>query len=295
MGSQNLLGAALMAAGMLGATIADSILKFIGTLQPPEQSLWMAGVTGTVLGAILVRAGGARLLDRRQFSAAMGLRTLGETLATAAIMVALTMTTLSLFSAIIMSVPILVTFAAAIFFGERVGPRRWLAIFVGFAGVLVMIRPEGGEGSVALGALMSLLAATGMAIRDLASRRLEPGVTSMQATFWGYPALLALGLVTATLAGGPILPSWQVAGLMLLFTAAMITAIFTITLSMRMGEVSMIAPMRYSRLIFAFVLAWVLFDEVPDATTLIGAAIVVASGLVIFWREARTGRHRPAA
>jgi drug/metabolite transporter (DMT)-like permease len=162
--------------------------------------------------------------------------------------------------------------------GEKVGWRRWNAILMGFLGVLIVIRP-GFEG-FRPEALWVLITVAGLTLRDLAAQKIPPDLSNAQVSAWGIASVALLGAMMLPFQTLVVPGTFQ--GVMLLGTLVFGTAgYWAITAATRVGEVSVVSPFRYSRLIFA------------DEWTLIGAAMIIGFGLYAFARE-RT-RHRSIA
>ncbi len=194
-------------------------------------------------------------------------------------------------SAIMQSLPLLITLGAALIFGDKIGWRRMTAIIVGLIGVLIVIRPgtEGFDHWAILGVLSALF----VVVRDLSVRPLQGHVPS---------AVVALGGGVAVTLNG--LDRHRVRGLadpdgMGSFSASpgaglcLIVGYLTSVSAMRHGDIGMIAPFRYTSLLWAIVLGFAVFGNLPDFWTLIGSTIVVAAGLFTLWRE-RNLRRRTA-
>ena len=174
------------------------------------------------------------------------------------------------------------------FLGEAVGPRRWLAVIVGFLGVLVMVRP--GAGAFQPEALLVVLAALGYALSMLITRRLTRTETNA--------AILFYSTAGSTLANALLLPFFWITpttGDLGLFAGlGLIGGIgsFFMVLAYRHAPAAVVAPFDYTALLWATLIGWLVWHELPDATVWFGAAVVVASGLYIIHREAGIGRRR---
>jgi drug/metabolite transporter (DMT)-like permease len=182
-----------------------------------------------------------------------------------------------------MAMPLFVTMGAALFLQEQVGWRRWTAILAGFCGVLLIIRP--GLDGFRPEALWSLLAVFGLGLRDLATRRIPPHISTSQLSAWGFIAVAILGAGMLAFSGGaqtldPIQSLWIGGAL-----AFGLGAYWALTEANRVGEVSVITPFRYSRLIFGLIIGVTVFAERPDVITLSGAALIIGAGLYSFARE----------
>ena len=187
-------------------------------------------------------------------------------------------------TAIGFSVPIFATLLAALVLGERTGWWRWSAVLAGFLGVLVIVQPGSGHievhgGAVAVAAALSTAGAT------IAIRRL--GATEAVATtvFWfAVSSLVPLGLIMLFVAKPHDCQTFAViAGLSLAGGVAQLL----LTGALRLAQVALVMPMDYSALLWASLLGWLIFGQLPSHWTWLGAPIVIAAGLVILWREQR--------
>ncbi len=282
----NLWGAALMVLAMLGFAIEDSFIKLVADTVPVGQILMTLGFAGAVIFALVLRAQGMALFGPAMLSRPVLLRNAGELLGTLGFVTAIALIPLSTASAILQATPLVVTLGAALFLGDPVGWRRWTAILVGFFGVMLVIRP-GFEGFDIL-SLFAVQGVIGLAIRDLATRRVPAETTSMQLSFAAFAILVpAGGLLLAGTQTAPVMPD---AVQWLFLSAAVVIGVFAyygIVAAMRVGEISFVTPFRYSRLVFALCIGVVFFNERPDLLTLTGATIIVASGIYTVWRERR--------
>ncbi len=178
-------------------------------------------------------------------------------------------------------------------FGETVGWRRWLAIAAGFAGVTIIVRP-GFEGFSAY-SLLALLCVVFCAIRDLATRKIPTDIPTLLVSTMTASAVAASGaLLIVPLGGWTPMTSGEVGALACAAMLLLVGYQFII-LAMRSGDISFIAPFRYTALLWAILLGYLVFGDVPDKAMIAGAAIVVGSGLYALYRERVVGRTRPAA
>ncbi|MHA7849803.1 DMT family transporter [Roseovarius sp.] len=285
---ENLRGSALMVLAMAGFALEDMFIKRLADDLPVGQILILLGAGGAVIFGLAALSRGHALLSRDLLSGPVMLRNLGELIGTIGFVTAIALTPLSSASAILQATPLAVTLGAALFLREQVGWRRWSAILVGFAGVLMVIRP--GLSGFEPASLFAVQAVFGLAMRDLATRAVPHTVTSMQLSSYGFATIVPAGALLLWLSGGAVSPSaanWRDIALALVLGVA---AYYAIVAAMRVGEVSFVTPFRYTRLIFALVIAVLIFDEQPDALTLMGAAIIIASGLYTLLRERRLRR-----
>lgn len=281
----NIRGMAWMTLAMLGFALADMFIKFASETLPVGQILAMFGLGGALVFGILAKREGVRLISPVLLMRPVIIRNLSEMGATIGVVTAIALIPFSTFSAIIQANPLLVTLGAALFLGEPVGWRRWTAIFVGLVGVMIIIRPglEGFDANV----WFAVMGVVFLSARDLATRPVPTTISTAQLSTYSMAAIIPAGLGLLAFSGGAAWPSPIIWGAMLGAIVMGLVAYFSITKAMRVGEISAVTPFRYTRLIFALIIALVIFGERPDAWTLIGAAIVIATGLYSFAREAR--------
>jgi drug/metabolite transporter (DMT)-like permease len=283
--SDNLRGALFMGAAMAAFTVNDMLMKLVTQDIPLFQSITMRGaLTVVALGLMVITMAGGRFALSRGDGRVVGIRALAEVLATFTFIAALMHMPLANLSAILQSLPLLVTLAAALFFGDHIGWRRMTAIAIGFVGVLIIIRP--GTAGFDVWSLVGLASVATVVVRDLATRRLSPGIPSVTVAFW-TSALLTVSAGILSLSEGWVMP--QTLTLLLIPAAAVgvIAGYLTIIRAMRVGEIGFVAPYRYTSLLWAIVLGWCVFGDFPDQWTLIGSAIVVSTGVFTIWRESK--------
>ena len=289
---ENLRGIALMVASMAGFAVEDTLIKLTAASLPSGQILIMLSLMGATIFATLAWARGLPLIGPAIFQRSVIVRNASEMLGTVCYVSSFILAPLSIASAILQATPLVVTLGAAVFLGAPVGWRRWSAIAAGLAGVLIIVRP-GAEGFQPA----SLLAVAGvvlLAARDLATRTAPAHVASLVMAFYGFLAVMPAGAVLLQFQGGWHHVSAQDLGMMAMTAAVGVAAYYAIIAAMRTGDVAVVTPFRYSRIIFALILGIAVFDESVDRWTLIGAGVVIASGLYTLAREARF-RRRAAA
>lgn len=275
--SANLRGALWMVAAMAGFAVEDMFLKAAAKHMPLGQALLIFGLIGAMAFALMARAKGEVVFHPAALSRALLIRSGFEVTGRLFYSLAIALTPLSVASAILQATPLVVVAGAAILFGETVGWRRWTAILVGFAGVLVILRP-GLDGFDAL-SLLTILGLIGFAGRDLATRAAPPVLSNLQLGVYGLSMLAVAGAILLAISGGAKVPDAMGAGLVLLTAGFGVFAYFALTVAMRTGDVSAVTPFRYTRLVFAMILGVLVFGERPDALTLLGSALVVGAGI----------------
>ncbi|MDP4891906.1 DMT family transporter [Cypionkella sp.] len=277
--TDNLRGSLMMVLAMLGFAFEDSFLKLAAKLMPLGEVLALMGLIGMALFSALALRKGAAPLPRSILSRTMALRSGSEVVGRVFYALALALTPISQASAILQATPLVVVGGAALLFGEKVSLLRWLLILAGFAGVLIIIRP-GVEGFSAL-SLLAVAGLLGFAGRDLATRAAPPALSNAQLGVAGFLMLALSGLILITLNGGPA----AISPLALAYTCGAacfgVAAYAALTSAMRTGEVGVVTPFRYTRLLFALIVGYTLFGERPDALTLIGSAVIVGCGIIL--------------
>lgn len=281
--SANTRGALLMMASMTAFTINDAIVKTIGADLPLMQILTVRGAMSSAMMLVVARSLGALRWDfSRRDAVLVAIRSLCEVAAAYLFLTALLNMPIANVSAVLQALPLTVTAGAALFFGERVGWRRMLAIAIGFLGMLLIVRP-GPEG-VSIHSAYALAAVVCVTARDLVVRRMSPDVSSFTVSLIGAISVCVFsGIVSTGVDWVPMNPRIWV-----LITASSLFImggyLFSV-MTMRVGDVSFVAPFRYTSLLVALILGLVIFGDWPQPLTLLGAAIVVGSGLFTLYRE----------
>lgn len=290
--SDNLRGAGLMVISMAAFTINDTAIKSLGESLPLAQTVFLRGLVSVILMVLVAwRMGALRLNFPRRDWGRILLRSLADLGATFLFLGALFQMPLANLTAILQALPLTVALGAALVYGEPLGWRRLFAIGVGFVGVLLIVRPgPGGFDIYALGGLGAVLLVT---VRDLAARRLGRSTPSITVALVGS-ALITLAAGLISLRGG-----WTavdaVSGAKIGLAAVFVLIGYLASVAvMRVGDIGFVAPFRYTGLIWALLLGWLIFGDWPDRITLLGAGIVVATGLFTLYR-ARVLARRAAA
>lgn len=274
--TDNQRGALYMTASMAGFAVEDVFVKAAAQTLPLGQVLLTIGLAGMLVFAALAARRGEALLPPAFLSRALLIRCGFEVTGRLFYGLAITLTALSTTSAILQATPLVVVAGAALVFGEKVSLQRWLAVVIGFAGVLVILRPGADFSTLSLLAVVGLL---GFAGRDLATRAAPKGLSNRQLGALGFAMLAVAGAILMAVNGGAQLPSPVALAHLAGGTVFGMLGYHALTYAMRTGEVGAVTPFRYTRLVFAMALAMALFGERPDLATWIGAALVVGSGI----------------
>lgn len=290
--SDNTKGALLMMCSMAAFTFNDTLVKSLGTDVPLFQMLFLRGLLASALIWGLAKSlGKLRWSLSRQDWVLVIVRTVAEIGAAYFFITALYHMPLANVTAILQILPLTVTLGGALFFGEAVGWRRASAIAAGFVGMLLIVRP--GPDGFDQYAIYAMVAVAFVTLRDLSTRKMSANVPSLTVTLVAslgvmvFAGVASLGGDWVTLDGR----QW-----MLLSGAALFILggyLFSV-LVMRVGEVSFIAPFRYSGLLWALILGFVVFGDWPDPITLTGAVIVVGAGVFTLLRGRKLSQEKVA-
>ena len=287
--SENLRGILLMCASMAAFTINDTFMKSVTQTLPLYQAIGLRGLIAVVgLGILVLATRAFTFRPSRRDAGLILLRSLADVAATIFFLEALLRMPLANLSAILQALPLLITLGAAIVYGDKIGWRRMTAILVGLIGVLIIIRP-GTEGFDRW-SLLGLASVACVVVRDLTVRPIQGAVPSSLVALGAAVAVTVMGWIGTVFQGWQTPTSWEAtrilgAGLFL------IVGYLTSVAAMRHGDIGLVAPFRYTSLLWAIALGFLVFGNLPDGWTLIGAAIVVVAGLFTLWRE-RTLRRR---
>ncbi len=285
----NLNGIFLVIASMAGFTLEDMFIKQLSVTIPVGQIMLVLGFSGAVIFAVMARFKGRNLLARNAWTRTMMARALFEAIAALAFVTSLALVPLSTVSSVFQATPLAITMGAALFFGEQVGWRRWSAIIVGFIGVLLIIRPGYSDFDPKI--FFVLIAVLAVAMRDLITRLIDENVASTVVSCQGFAALMIAGAVLLLVTPDTLtaVNTFEI-GYFIGGIVFGVSGYYAIVVAMRIGDASAITPFRYTRLLFSLIVGVTVFHEHPDNTTLIGAGIIIASGLYTFLRERRLAK-----
>lgn len=281
--TDNLRAAVIMIAAITAFCLNDAFMKALSARVPLGELMAVRGLFAVPLLLVALPPLGLRLGRPDRWAV---LRGLGELAVSFAFLGALRLLPLGETYTLYFAAPIMLTATAALFMGERVGPRRWAAVLVGFAGVLVVM---GLPAEWQLASALALGAAALSVARDVCTRKVGPEVGSgTVAVVTG--AIVGLGGAATALAGDWVALSWREVGLCFLAALGAAGGYFGFVAALRMGELSFIATFRYAGIPVAMLLGLLVWGDVPGTRMLAGAVLIVASGLYILWRERRLGR-----
>lgn len=275
----------MMTIAMAAFTTNDALIKSITHDLNIAQIIFLRGLATAIILLIMAWAYGILGQFRLMFNRAVILRSCFEIGATITYISALSHIDLSVAATILLSLPLAVTFGAWAFFKEPVGWRRWLAIIVGFIGVLIILKPS--PEAFVPASLLAVITVFFTAGRDLTTRRIDTAIPTLLVSLFAGLTNTVFGAVLIIPMGGWMEVSAHSALIIIVAACFIIAGYMSIINAMRIGDISFIAPFRYTSLIFSLSLGFYLFQETPDGYMTLGASLIVASGLYAFYREKR--------
>jgi drug/metabolite transporter (DMT)-like permease len=293
----NQRGIVIVVACMAAYTVNDTLVKQIIRSVPIGEVIVIRGAMGLALiGAAALLFGHGRQLGLPLRKGLLS-RSIFDGLSTACFIATLAHLPLADLAAVLQIAPLIITALSVLIYHEVVGWRRWTAIGVGFAGALLVIRPT--PSAFDAWAIVGTFSALFAALREMTTRRIESGVPTLVIAFWGLVGITLFGSLFGLVEDWKPVPPQS---LLLLFCAAAFVAVatFLMALGFRNVDLSVVAPFRYSYLITSTASGFIVFGELPDRLSAIGAALIVGSGIYALHREAvrqrdLTGRATPAA
>ncbi|MGE0767342.1 MAG: DMT family transporter [Hyphomicrobiaceae bacterium] len=293
--SDNVKGILAMLASAMGFVTNDATVKFVTQELPNGQIIFLRGLVATALMGLITSILGGWRSPVVLLKPAMCGRLVAAALATLFIVAGLRHMPLATTNAILQVSPLLVTAGAAIFLGSHVGWRRWTASLVGFAGVLLIVKP-GMDGFVPE-VLLVIAALIASSTRDLITRFVDQSVPSIFVTFATSAAITVVGLALMPFETW-VMPTPRALWLILLSSACLFCAYHFGVVAMRTGDIPVVAPFRYTAVILALILGFAIWGHIPDAVSLAGIALIVAAGFYLLVRQrtdVRIAVDRPAA
>lgn len=282
----NALGALLTMLAMLCFAAMDSISKFLVADYPVGQMMWIRSFFVFLFASVVVRRQGVWASLRTRQPGLQLVRCLVAVIESAIFVLAFRYLPLADTHAVAATSPLIVIAMGVAFLGEKAGPARWLAVLAGFAGVLLIVRPGLREldWPVLLPLVGAVLWAGYQVLTRLAARRDSPDTSLM------WSAVVALAATTLV---GPIGWQWPSAsawGLMLAISLLGAVASYALIKALDYAEAGAVQPYSYSLLVWATVFGFVVFGDWPDGWTMVGASIVVLSGLFTWHHDRRVAR-----
>lgn len=299
-------GIAFLVAGIAVFSLQDLILKLISGEYPLHQAMVLRSLTAIPFLLLLVRAdGGLATLFTPGLRRMIG-RGVIMFLAYTCYYLALAALPMATTVALYFSAPLFITLLSVLILSERVGPRRWVALVAGFAGVVIMVRP--GTVSFDWATLLPVISGFAYALSMISARRMGGAETAAALAFWGNAVFLAAAIAMSLVLGpghfadeghpalafllrGWTTPSLFDATLMVACGPVAALGLTLLTQAYRIAEASVVTPFEYTGLIWSVIYGWVFWQQWPDATAWAGIAIIIGAGLYVLWRE---GKADPA-
>ena len=287
----NRTGILTMVGAMACFIVNDALVKYASQTMPSAQLILVRGVMASTLVLAVAKAMGATARIREIARGWVLTRAIVDAVASMLYLVSLFHLPISSATAINMTSPLIITALAAVMLGERVGPHAWLATAVGFVGVLLIVQPqtEGINGYAILCALATVL----LSVRDLLTRRVHVGIPSILVTLSTTVAVTLLAGALALLEGWSPVGAFDL-GLLAIAAAFLATAYFLIVSSTRKGDLSLIAPFRYSGLLFATIVGFVVWGDIPNALGWSGIVLLIGSGIHVLRASRRARAASPS-
>jgi drug/metabolite transporter (DMT)-like permease len=275
-------GITLIIASTVFLACSDALAKYLTRGLAPIEIAWIRFVVYALimLPAVLWAPGGGNVLRTRRPGLQI-LRGLGLTASALFFIWGLRYLPIAEASATAFVAPMFVTCLSIVILAEKVGIRRWLATIVGLVGVLIVIRPGGSTFQAA--AIFPIVSALGWAFALVLTRQIS-GV-DRPVTTMAYSALVGLVVLTAMVPFVWVVPTWPQLAIAIAIGIASTAGHWIVVIAYRYADASVLAPLTYSQLVWATLLGLVMFGEFPDHWTLLGASIIIASGLYIAHRE----------
>ena len=272
-----------MALSMLAFVLNDGLMKAVFDSMSIYQAIFLRGLITVPLIVLLAWHKGELIVSiAPRNRLLLTLRVTAEVGATVGFLTALKHMPLANVTAILQVLPLTVTMAAALFLGEKVGWRRWLAIAIGLAGVMIIIRP-GMEG-FSVYSIWALVAVGCVTIREIATRKLSANLPSLPVALATAIAISGLGAVMLPAVDWtPVSASaWSlIGGASLAIVGGYLFSVMTV----RIGDIGFVAPFRYTAMVWALILGLLMFGEIPDMPMMTGTVIIILTGLYSLHRE----------
>jgi drug/metabolite transporter (DMT)-like permease len=273
-----------MCAAMGCFVVNDALVKYASQSMPSAQLIFLRGLMASVLVLALVRATGSMKHAGGIARGWVAVRAWTDAAGTFIYLIALFHLPIVNATAIVMTSPLLIAVMAAVFMRERVGVGRWLAIGLGFLGVLLIIQPRAEGFNVY--AVVCLFGTVLMSVRDLLTRRIGTQVPSTIITLATAVAVTLLSGAASLVEGWSPFGSFEL-GLLALASIFLAGGYYGIVIGMRNGEMSVIGPFRYSGLLWALAIGFVVWRDLPNPLAWIGIALLAGSGLYVVYGERR--------
>jgi drug/metabolite transporter (DMT)-like permease len=278
----NIKGIAAMVAATALFTLGDASMKLVSGSLPTGETVFVRSLCTVMVTTVAALATGGILSLKRALIPAMGWRSVGDVGASLFFQSALARMPFADIIGVLQMTPLSLTAASAVFLGEQVGWRRWTAVLIGLGGALLIIKP--GSSTFNSWAILAVLAVLSSTLRDVKTRRLDPMLSPLVILMLSQMAVALAGLGCSTF------ERWAAPNLrefiyLLLASILSLVGQLCVIHSLRSGEISAIAPFRYTGMVWAILLGLFLWGDLPDALSFVGILVLMSAGLYTFSRE----------
>ena len=281
--NRNLHAIFLMIVAMACFTLVDLLIKISSQTLPVGQVMITLGLGSALAFWMMMAVKGEPVLFAPFLQPALLLRNTGDFVGSISMCLALAYVPISTIGAVIQAVPLMLTAAAALFLGERIGIRRLSAILVGFAGVIFILQPGRADFDVMV--VLAVVAAVGLSVRDIGTKLVSRDVSTFLVSFYGAALFACSGGLLLFFTGGASLPNAPMIIASVVMIALSSFGMICVTIAVRIGEMSVVSPFRYSRLLFSLAAGVMVLGEQVNAMMLFGCVLTIGAGLYIWRRE----------
>ena len=281
--NENLRCIIFMVVAMAGFAVEDAVVKQLSFTMPISEILFLVGFGGLLSFGLLAKLQKVPLGNSEIKTKKFIARTFAELAAAIFFVSTIVYASLSISAAILQATPMVVALASAFFLKQRITLGQWGLIVLGFLGVLMVMQP-GLDGFQAT-SFFGVMAVLFLAMRDTITRSISLTIPAVTISFWSFFALCAAGIITAPFFGAFVIVTPPDLWVLSLGTFAGSVGYLAVVLATRSGDVAVVVPFRYTRLIFAFVIAVIVFDEPVGTLMLTGSAVIIVSGLLMLGLE----------
>ncbi len=290
MNSGNLRGIAALSLAMICLTINDVTVKLTSAGMPTGQLIFLRGLAACVFTLVLCIAMDKHKRLAEAVTPHVMARAFANLLGTVTYLTALFNMPIANVSAIVQAIPLVLTAMAAIFLKEKVGIRRWTAILVGLVGVLIIVRPTTDAFNIfAMSALATVLL---IALRDLLTRIAHTDIPSIVITF-ATMAVVTLGAGVLSFFEDWVQVSLKQGIHITIAAVFLVLGVQLVIVALRAGAVAVVAPFRFSIVLWATLAGYFVWGEIPDRWSIVGTALIVGAAIYTLWRERVAMRSEP--
>jgi len=260
----------------------EALCKLVFVTVPTSQIMAVRGLIALAVIVAVAQMTGAMRQIRHTLDRRVMVRSTADLIGSYLYMIALFHMPIGNMMAINMASPLLMTAVVAILLRETVGWRRWSAVVVGFVGVLLVVQPN--AGSFNAYSLLAIAAVVCIVARDLATRRIDTTIPSLIVTLTNVAMMSAVALTLALIEGW-VAMGWYETTLLTISAVFIVGGYLLAVDAFRHAEVPVIVPLRYTGLLWALLLGYLIWGDVPNQLATDGIVLIVASGLYILHRE----------